>query len=363
LGSLKQHYSVATAPLSDGGEGFAQVLSDALGGEMVGFAVTGPNREPVEARAGFVDPVTLPLPARQILFGAGETLPSGPVAIVEMASASGLPLLAQLERNPWKTTSRGTGELLRAVAERGAAFVVLGIGGSATSDLGLGALEALGLYVVDHDGRRIEFSLPEDWDRVVRIEGSIAKGMPPIVVACDVRNPLLGPSGAAAIYGPQKGLAAEDISRFDQRADFMARLLCEKFGADFESAVSAPGAGAAGGMFFGLGPSLGARAVSGFDLVSSWFDLEKEIEAADIVVTGEGRFDQTSFSGKAVGQIVSKSREYGRRCVVFAGSTDEGSEMGEERVAISPKGLVLERALAETEKNLAAAVVRHFDNL
>lgn len=328
---------------------------------MVGFKVTGPNRALVDAHVGFVAPAALPEPARGILFGPDGSLPSGPVAIVEMASASGLPLLAPIERNPWKTTSRGTGELLRVVAERGAALVVLGVGGSATSDLGLGALEALGLFAVDRAGCRIENSVPGDWDRVVRIGGAITKRMPPIVVACDVRNPLLGPNGAAAIYGPQKGLSAEDISRFDHRAEIMARLLCEKFGADFEPAVSAPGAGAAGGMFFGLGLSLGARAVSGFDLVSSWFNLDEKINAADIVISGEGRFDETSFSGKAVGRIVSKSVECGRRCVVFAGSTGEGSSMGEERVAISPKGMGLERALAETEMNLAAAVVRHFD--
>lgn len=360
LQSLNRDFSVSSAPLSDGGEGFARVLTDAIRGEIVVFPVMGPNGVPVEAGVGFVEPSTLPEPARHILFGERYSLPNGPVAIVEMASASGLPLLPLAERDPWKTTSRGTGELLRAAVERGVSLVVVGVGGSATSDLGFGALEALGLFAVDHDGRRMEKLVPNDWDRVARIDGAIPDNFPPIVVACDVRNPLLGSTGAAAIYGPQKGLKAGDISDFDRRAESIARLMCRYFGVDFESAVSAPGAGAAGGMFFGLGVALGARAVPGFDLVASWFDLETQMEAADIVITGEGRFDQTSFSGKAVGRIVSKSRELGRRCVVFAGSTDEGSMMGEERVAISPKGLDLETALAETGKNLAVAVVRHF---
>jgi glycerate kinase len=362
LTSVDPAIEVDCAPLSDGGEGFARVLTLAAGGRLLPIVVAGPKFQPVEASIGLVEPGRLPAKAREILFGRQDSLPTAPVAVIEMASASGLPLLSEAQRNPWLTSSRGTGDLIRTATEMGVSLIVLGIGGSATSDLGLGALEALGLRFVDEAGSAVDALTPERWTQIARIDGAIIAGLPPIAVACDVRNPLLGPDGAAAIYGPQKGLPDSDFARFDELAGNMARLLCEKCEANVAEAVSVPGAGAAGGLSFGLGVATGAQLVPGFDLVSAWLGLEARIAAADIVISGEGRFDATSFAGKAVGRIVSTARKLNRRCIVFAGSIEVGSAEGEERVGISPQGVPLPEALSRTAGNLRRAVGDCFAN-
>jgi glycerate kinase len=318
--------------------------------------------EPCEAPLGLVETSRLPAAVRATLSGNKKPFAREPerIAVVEMAAVNGLALVPPEARDPWRTTSFGTGQLIRAAAELGAGFILLGIGGSATSDLGLGALAALGLEFRDASGSKLRPPFPAAWERIARIEGEVFSSIPPIAIACDVENPLLGPRGAAAIFGPQKGLRAADLARHDALAARMAELLCRHCDKETSALTTQPGTGAAGGLGFGLIVAARARLVPGFALVSEWLDLEARIAAADIVITGEGRFDATSLDGKGPGALVRRARELGRRAIVFAGAFDEKTTGAADFVAITPPDTPLARALAETERNLAAAVARKF---
>lgn len=354
LRQARPEWRVRTAPLTDGGEGFCRILTRAAGGDLVRVPATGPRLEPMEAEIGLVPSERLPPDAAGLLFPSDQPRPER-LAVIEMAAVSGLALVPAAERNPWRTTSFGTGQLLRAAAEMHAGFIVLGVGGSATSDLGLGALSALGLEFRDGAGQKIRPPFPETWERIDRIEGAVFESLPPIAIACDVTNPLLGPAGAAAIYGPQKGLRAEDLPRLDTLAERLARKLCDCCGIAAESALVEPGAGAAGGISFGLRTAAQARLVPGFELVTHWLDLEARLTAADLVITGEGRFDRTSLGGKGPGALVDRVRAKGGAAMVFAGAVEAGLADA-HTIQISPPDLPLPRALAETEQNLATAV-------
>jgi glycerate kinase len=284
------------------------------------------------------------------------------IAIVEMAAVNGLALVPPEQRDVWHASSYGTGELLLAARARGAGAVLLGVGGSATSDLGLGALCALGFVLEDGAGHPVFPPVPALWPRVARITGGALAGLPELRVACDVDNPLLGPNGAAAVYGPQKGLRASDVAALDAEARRMVALMRARLGfaAGLENSA---GAGAAGGIAFGLMAALGARLVPGFALVADWLELDRRIERASWIITGEGRFDASSLAGKGPGAIASRARRAGRRCAIFAGAVDQrlqgtpgAAEQAWEVVAVSPSGLSLEQALAESEQHLSRAI-------
>jgi glycerate kinase len=203
--------------------------------------------------------------------------------------------------------------------------------------------------------------VPAAFADLVRVSGRVLPPLVPLRIACDVDSPLLGPRGAAALYGPQKGLDAAQLPRFEAQASRLARLLCEHSGSD-EGLVNLPGAGAAGGVAFGLCAAAGARLLPGFELVAEVLDLSARIELADWVITGEGRFDATSLVGKGPGSLVQHALLCGRRCTVLAGSLGleagvaERSLPGVDVRAISPPDLPLERALGETAERLARAV-------
>ena len=210
-------------PLSDGGEGFSRILTQAAGGTLYRHGVTGPLGKNVEGEFGLVSWKGLaPVVRSRLRIPPGR---EGVIGLVDMASASGLALLPPEERNPWKTTSRGTGELLVAAVKQGADLLLLGIGGSATSDLGLGCLQALGLHAWNHQGKEMAVVPPDCWDGVGKITGILPSGFPGIRVACDVTNPLLGKRGAVRVYGPQKGLISRDLERFELVTAEMARRL------------------------------------------------------------------------------------------------------------------------------------------
>ncbi|SDS09481.1 glycerate kinase [Opitutus sp. GAS368] len=329
-------------PLTDGGEGFVEILTQQPGEPL---AVSGPRGISVTAPVGFVSSQVLPAAARERL-GV-----NGTVAVVGMAAASGLALLAPEQRNPWHTTSVGTGQLLAAAAARKPAAILLGIGGSATNDLGFGALATLGLRFIDAFGQVVDPPVPARWHQIVRIEGRVA--LPPVFIACDVTNPLLGPKGATVTFGPQKGLPPTDVLELETRARRMAELLCDHCERP-RTFMTAPGAGAAGGISFGLMVACGAKLIPGFDLVSDWLGLTTRINAADIIITGEGRFDATSLDGKGPGALVARARRVGKVAHVFAGSL--GVEADRAHHAITPPGLPLADALPRTAELLAAAV-------
>lgn len=343
-------WTLDLCPLTDGGEGFAEILTQAGRGRLKRIEVSGPRSGAVTAPFGLVPASGLPAAARGKL-GVPD---NATLAVADMASASGLALLATAERNPWFATSRGTGELLAAAAREKPAAILLGVGGSATNDLGLGALTALGLRFIDAFGQVIEPPVPARWHQLVRAEGRT--GLPPLFIACDVTNPLLGRHGATATFGPQKGLPGTDVLQLDTLAAHVAGVLCDHCEQPREL-THTPGAGAAGGIAFGLMVAGGARLVPGFDLVSDWLGLAGRIATADLVLTGEGRFDATSLGGKGPGGLAAMARRAGKPAHIFAGSL--GVEEDRSHHAVTPAGMPLTEALPRTAELLSAAVQRH----
>jgi glycerate kinase len=368
LRARRPDWTLDLCPLTDGGEGFCEILTTALGGTFEAHTVTGPRGEPVVARLGFVPLALIPATARRLLdlpdsqlSALNSQLPlDARVAVVEMAAASGLALLAPEARDPWLTSTTGTGELIRLAARPGVAAILLGLGGSATSDLGLGALAALGLNFVSATGELIDPPTPSRWPEIARLDGKLPADLPPLRIACDVANPLLGPNGAAAIYGPQKGLRPADLRRLDNEAARLALLLCTH-SAKPDTLMDVPGAGAAGGISFGLMAAASAQLISGFDLVSAWLDLDSRLAAADLVLTGEGRFDASSLSGKGPGALAARAAALGKPVHVFAGAITAAPVPGLALHAITPPATPLPAALRAAATNLTAAVDRTFD--
>ena len=339
---------VTHAPLTDGGEGFCPILTTVADGYLEHHTVSGPQGEDVEAPIGWVDLETLP---ESILKGFGEV--GGKLAIIEMASAAGLEQVPADQRHPKHCTTRGIGELIRIAVAKNAGAILLGIGGSATSDLGLGALEALGIQFPDT--KRIT---PEKWVDVTSVTGFIDLKLPPIFIAGDVDNPLLGERGAAAVYGPQKGLQPNEIEAFDADAERLADLLCLHFGPSMER-KEAPASGAAGGMGCGLKVACGAEFVPGFELVQSWLDREMKVAIADLVLTGEGKFDTSSLAGKGPYSLIESAAKAGTPVIVLAGKAENDAAAAiterfpNNRVySVTPDGWSLVDALAHGATNL-----------
>lgn len=364
-------WTLDLCPLADGGEGFCEILTRAAGGTVETHLVTGPRGGPVPATIGFVPLAAIPPAARTLL-----ALPHSPitapsdsqlsalnsppqVALIEMATASGLALLASHQRDPWQTHTHGTGELIRLAADRpGVVAILLGVGGSATHDLGLGALGALGLQFHAAESSLLSPPLPARWSHISHLAGHLPSTLPPIRIACDVTNPLVGPHGAAATYGPQKGLRPADLAALDRESARLARLLCAYFHQP-DALMDTPGAGAAGGISFGLMAAAGAQLLPGFDLVSAWLDLERKLAAADLVITGEGRFDDTSLTGKGPGAVAARALALGKPVHVFAGAVATlASRPHLSLHAITPVGTPLATALRDAPALLAAAVHR-----
>ena len=345
-------------PLADGGEGFAEILTLAARGETFEFSVAGPRDHAVTASLGLVSLSRIPLAARRRL--QLNLADSARIAVVEMAAASGLVLVPLEARDPWRATTLGTGQLIRHAAEQGAGAVLLGVGGSATHDLGLGALSALGLKFLSADGLRLDPPVPAVWPRLRRIEGAVGPDLPPIRLACDVANPLLGPGGAAAIFGPQKGLRPADYASLEAESARLAALLCAHCGKPRDLA-EIPGAGAAGGIAFGLMAGADARLLSGSALVADWLELEARLAAADLVLTGEGSFDASSWSGKGPGALVLRAQALGVPAHVFAGRVETArAEPGVALHGVTPAGTPLPAALQGGGARLLASVRRAF---
>ncbi|MBC2600373.1 glycerate kinase [Puniceicoccus vermicola] len=352
--------SISEAPLTDGGEGFCPILTEARNGALEEYAVADPLGRPLRAPIGWVDAEELPLEARARI-GCVE---GQRVAIIEMASASGLPILSMEERDPWKTTSRGTGELIQKAVEEGADLILLGVGGSATNDCGVGVLEALGVRFLDAEGQALVDLRPDRFDLVESVEYEAAEPLPPIVIASDVQSPLLGESGATRVFGPQKGL--NDVEKMEAVFERMAVLIASASPFDESSAspdASKPGMGAAGGISFGLSALAEVRVEPGFALVSDWMELAEKLAAADWVVTGEGRLDQGSLSGKGPVALLRDAVKQGAKVAAFAGAIEEGvpeslaGELGEcTCIALSRPEWSLEESLSRTEERLAEEV-------
>ena len=340
-------WDIDLCPLTDGGDGFCRTLTEAVGGRLRSETVTGPRGDKIAASIGFVDAAQLNARTRAAL----ALNPEKNLAVVEMASASGLTQLSLEQRNPWFTTSTGTGELLR-IAAREADAIVLGIGGSATIDLGFGALRALGFTFRDESGEAIAIPSPSTWKRIVGIEGRAT--LPPIYIACDVTIPLLGPNGAVSTFGAQKGLHPDEAQDFEIQMQRMATMLADSCGLS-HSTMEMPGAGAAGGIGFGLMAVSSAKLVSGYDLVADWLNLQTRISRADLILTGEGRYDRTSLSGKAPGRLATVARGLGKSTLVFAGQLEMLPDA--KHYVITPREMSLKDALPRTAELLRRSVL------
>ena len=299
----KPDAEVVIKPLSDGGEGTVDALIEGLHGERMNVTVTGPLGDPVSCYYGYLK----------------ETK----TAIIEMASAAGITLVN--EKNPLLATTYGVGEMISDAIEKGCRNFIIGIGGSATNDGGIGMLKALGFEFLDKDGN----DTGEGGQALGKVHVIKTDNQNPLLadchfqVACDVANPLCGKNGATYIYGSQKGVTEDLKEKLDQDMAHYARIASKTLGSDYSDVK---GAGAAGGLGFALLGFLHAELIPGIDLIMQVSGLENELRDADIVVTGEGRLDYQTIMGKAPVGIARLAKKYGIKVIAFAGSvTSEAS--------------------------------------
>jgi glycerate kinase len=351
--------AIESIPLTDGGEGFAGILAAALGGTVHEPEVPGPLFNPVRGRLALIPAANIPEAAWTRLRLPPE-IRSGTIGVIEMASASGYEQLTEAERNPWETSTYGTGVLMLKAVESGASALLVGIGGSATNDCGAGALEALGVCYYDRELQPVTRVRPATFRQINTLGSTshLLDAFPPVRIACDVTNPLLGAEGATRIYGPQKGLREEDTDRMERNMQKMGTRILGLFGknpAEYESLLAEPGSGAAGGIGFALRHALpDSGFVEGFPLVADLQQLPVKVREADCVLTGEGRLDASSLTGKGPVALVRLAGA-NRRVLLLAGSVEEGvgerlraAHPGLEIRRISDPGWPLERALRET---------------
>ena len=292
-------------PMADGGEGTVQSLVDATDGKIIEKEVTGPLGNKVEAFYG--------------LLGDGKT------AVIEMAAASGLPLVPEGKKNPLKTTTYGTGELIASALEHGVKQIIIGIGGSATNDAGVGMAQALGAEIFDAEGDQVAFG-GGNLDQIEKINlkklDSRLKNVE-IMVACDVDNPLYGEDGAAYVYAPQKGADREMVEILDQNLRHFNQIVINELNKDTNQI---PGAGAAGGLGAGLVAFLDAELKAGVDIVLDIIDFESRLRNVDLVITGEGMLDGQSIYGKTPVGVSRSAAKKDIPVIAVAGTLGSGVE-------------------------------------
>jgi glycerate kinase len=297
---------IIKVPMADGGEGTVQSLVEASGGTVIYEEVVGPLGMPVTASYG--------------ILGDQRT------AVIEMASASGLPLIPAGKSDPSKTTTYGTGQLIKAALDAGAEEIIIGIGGSATNDGGVGMAQALGIRFLDSQGQSIGYGGGE----LARLANIDISGLDPrikrtkIEVACDVTNPLYGPEGAAYIYGPQKGADIDMIKRLDDNLRHFANIIKKHIDKDVKDI---PGAGAAGGMGAGLLAFFDARLKPGIEIVIEINKLKEKLQGVDLVITGEGMLDGQTVKGKAPVGVAREAKRFGIPVIAIAGAIGEDADL------------------------------------
>jgi len=287
-------------PIADGGEGTVRVLAAATNGSLFETVVVGPLGEEIKAEWG--------------ILGDGNT------AVIEMAAASGVPLLPENKRNPLHTTTFGTGQLIREAVNKGCKRIIVGIGGSATTDFGTGMAQALGVRFRNSRNEEItEYMSGRLMGEVAAIDmsglGDSLKGIS-ISVACDVTNPLLGEKGAVYVYSPQKGATPEMCEVLESNMEHISRLAADRL----RDVRSIPGAGAAGGLGGGLIAFLNARLLPGVDLVLEAARFEQRIKDADLIITGEGKIDNQTIYGKVISGICGSAKQFNVPVIAIVGS-------------------------------------------
>lgn len=297
------------SPIADGGEGTVEAVVSAAKGELVETTVCNPLGKKIRSNFGYI--------------------PQTKTAVIEMSAAAGITLISENERNPMDTTTYGVGEMILDAISRGCRRFIIGIGGSATNDGGIGMLTALGFEFSDKNGKQVPLGAKGLKDiAVIRTENAVKELKEcSFCVACDVKNVLCGKEGCSAVYGPQKGATPEMIGEMDLWLENYARLTKKIFP---DSDANAPGAGAAGGMGFAFLAYLNAAMVPGIELVIGETGLERHIKDADLVVTGEGRLDGQSYMGKAPIGVAKLAKKYGKPVIAFSGCVTDDAVLCNE---------------------------------
>ena len=310
--AAKPDAEVIVKPLADGGEGTTDALIEGMNGKRIDLTVTGPMHSPVDAYYGY--------------------LADSHTAVMEMASAAGITLVPAEEKNPLLATSYGVGEMMNDALQKGCRNFIIGIGGSATNDGGIGMLKALGVRFLDENGE----DAGEGGQALARVEQIDVSGLNPLLkecqiqVACDVNNPLCGENGSTYVYGPQKGVTEDKKKKLDEDMAHFARITSKTLGNDY---LDTPGAGAAGGLGFAFLSYIGAALTPGIELILNAVGLEQELSDADVVVTGEGCLDFQTAMGKAPVGVARLAKKYHAKVIAFAGSvTKEASACNKEGI-------------------------------
>lgn len=327
--NAKLDAKVIIKPLADGGEGTVDALVDGMNGRRKVVEVCGPSTKKVKATYG-------------ILYDSNT-------AIMEMAQAAGITQVKGKEKNPLKTTTYGVGEMIKEAINEGCRHFIMGIGGSATNDAGVGMLQALGFKFYDEDDNLVglggkvlnKIKRIDDSDKLKELNECNFK------IACDVNNPLFGLNGAAHIYGPQKGATQQIVDELDEGLRNFAEVVKKDLGKDL---AEIPGAGAAGGLGYGFLVFLNSKLESGIKIILDEIKLEESIKDADIVVTGEGRLDNQTAMGKAPIGVAKLAKKYGAKVIAIAGClTDDAVACNEEGIdaffSIVNKSTTLEEAM------------------
>lgn len=329
-------------PLADGGEGTAQLLTDASGGKRVYAQATDPLGREIEVTYGLS--------------------PRGDTAFIEMAAASGLGLLQQHERNPMFTTTNGTGQVIKHAVTRGAKKVILGCGGSATNDGGLGMMQALGVQWLDSKGQMVQpigknLSQIASWKTENRIDISGIK----FHLITDVRNPLYGPTGAAYTFGPQKGASRAEIESLDRGLQHVSRLFEENHSG---FVANTPGSGAAGGLPVSARFFFDATLSQGIEFILEFIDAERKISSCDLVITGEGKLDATSLQGKAVAGVTALANRLAKPVWVVCGVNELGAnQLQAERIlSLVDIDFPVERAMQQAPARIAQVITNQLIN-
>jgi glycerate kinase len=329
-------------PVADGGDGTLEALVNTTGGQVFRSIVTGPLGQAVEAMWG--------------VMGDGRT------AVVEMARASGLALVPPKRRNPRTTTTRGTGEIINEALDKGFTRIIVGLGGSATNDAGAGMASALGAKFLDAEGQ----PLPNGGAALAKLARIDVSGLHPrlteatIIGATDVTNPLCGPTGASAVYGPQKGATPEIVAKLDATLKNFAEVVQHDLGKDI---LERPGSGAAGGLGAGLMAFTGAELRSGIDMVCEILEFDQHLEGADLVITGEGRADESTIYDKAPVGVARRARARQVSTIILAGSIGPGYKILYQHgiagvVCIADRPMNFERSITRTAELLEGAAER-----
>lgn len=341
--TLFPHCDVCKMDVADGGEGTVEALVSSLGGEFADVQVSDPLGRPITARYGIID--------------------GGHTAVMEMAEASGLPLLRPEERNPLKTSTYGTGMMIRDALNRGCRKFLVGIGGSATNDGGTGMLSALGFLFIDKDGYVLDGTggnlsgIASVYD--ADVPGEVFESE--FIVACDVDNPFCGPSGAAFVFAPQKGADEFMVRSLDDGLASFARVVRKYTGRRIDDF---PGAGAAGGLGGGFMAFLGAKLVPGIEMVLDAVKFDERIAGSDLVITGEGRIDAQTLMGKAPSGILARASKQGIPVVALGGKVDASVDFRKAGFSavcqVTPEDMPLEEAMKAdvAGENIFNAVMR-----